>query len=412
MEHIDNITVGKHPYMLLFYLNPVPSSVWEPTSTTWLYIFKVYSAVFSLLFFMIGILSIIIAIKRNCHRLKAKTIIGVYTCLAIFGITRGLHLAIDPHGIIGWLVEYFPEWSIISRLLATAGFPSFSAAYILVFITLYKSTEMMSSRLWHQDWRVIVVIVIINYGIAIVAEAVSNSAAYPALFSIIVCSALFSIWGMITCVIYLFVGSRLLFKLKKQHVKSMRMSASFADDRGRKLRQKTRTQSSEDVFYNESYQKKYDKISQTVRKITIITFLSAAVGVIYSLLNLVALFFTSWLIIVDCIGLNGLGDPILWLSIQITLSIIELPLAIIMLYSVTDLGGMLKQCCCCSNGVQSSTSSAAPLPISYDSGLSASAVSQLNLYPPLPSVSPPPNAYRIIDLSSSMDNNLDNIDQV
>ena len=405
IAHIDNITVDRHPYMLLFYLNPVPSRVWEPRSTTWMYIFKAYSAIFSLLFFMVGVLSIIIAIKRNCHRLKTKTFIVVYTCLAIFGISRGLHLAIDPHGIIGWLIKYFPEWTIISRVLAATGFPSFSIASVLVFITLYKSTEMSTSRLWHQDWRVIIAIVIVNYSIAIVAEAIANSAAHPAIFSIIACSAVFSIWGMITCVIYIFAGSRLLFKLKKQHVKSMRMSASFSDDKGRRLRQKHRAQSSEDIFYNESYQKKYDKISQTVRKITIITFFTAVMGVIYSLLNLVALFFTTWIILFDCIGLNGQGDPVVWLTLQITLSTVELPLVIIILYSVTDITGMMKKfCCCCGSTKIRKASSTATSQTGSDSGLSSSALStsplpQLNFYPPLPSVSPPPNTYKIIDLT-------------
>ena len=170
IEHIQNITQGKQPYMLLFYLNPVRSTVWESRSEVWMYTFKVYSALFALLFFAVGFLSIMIAIKRKCHRLKTKTFIAVYTCLAIFGITRGLHLSIDPHGIIGWLVEYFPQWTIISRVLAVLGFPSFSTAYILVFITLYKSADISSSRLWHQDWRVIVPIVLVNYLIVLIAS--------------------------------------------------------------------------------------------------------------------------------------------------------------------------------------------------------------------------------------------------
>lgn len=345
-DHIENMTDGKPPYLLLFYLNPGQSDVWQPLTTQWRRIYIAYTSIFSLLFFAVGIFSIVIAIKKNCHRLKAKTFIAIYTCLAIFGISRGIFFAADPFGIIGWLMNYIPFWTIISRSFKILGFPSFSAAYMMVFMTLYKSTSITSSRHWNQDWRIITVIVLTNYLIAIAFEAIANIAPYSALLSIVICNAAFSLWGLITCIIFLFAGSRLLYKLKHQQVKTMRMSASF-DDKGRRQRQKAKALSSEDILYNENFRKHFLKIAKTFRKIILITIFSAITGILYALLNLAALFFMSMLIFGDCLGLYNQGDPILWLSLEITMSTIEIPLVIVMLYSVTDLTGMMKVMFCC-----------------------------------------------------------------
>ena len=133
-EYIDNITFGIPPYRLLFYINPVDTPIWEPRDKIWDRVFLSYSVVFATLNFLLGLLAVFLIIKRKCIRLKTKTFFAVYTCLAILGFSRALYLAIDPYGVIGWMIDYFPQWTIISRFLSILGFPSLTASYSLVFI--------------------------------------------------------------------------------------------------------------------------------------------------------------------------------------------------------------------------------------------------------------------------------------
>ena len=115
------------------------------------------------------------------------------------------------------------------------------------------------------------------------------------------------------------------------------MSSSFAaSDKERKRRRTTRTQSREDIFHDENYQRQYDRISNSLSKIAKITFFTAVLGIFYAIVNLAVLLFTVWFIFVQCLGLNGLGNSIAWLTLQIGIMSIEMPFALVMIYSVTN----------------------------------------------------------------------------
>ena len=350
IEYIDNIT-SESPYgiyHILLLINPVDSYVWEERHVAWNYTFIGYSVVYSLLFFLLGIFSLVLLIKRDCIRLKTKTFFAIYTCIVILGFSRGIHLAFDPYGVQGWIQQKFPQWTIITRALALLGFPSISASYTLVFLTLYKSTEVGQSRLWHQKWKVVIPLIAGHYTIAIVAEVIANTAKYPALASVIVCDAFFTLWGILVSVIYLFAGHRLLRKLNRQFTLSARISNSFKSKGDKKWwRQQQKSQSE---LQDENYKRQSQRLSQTVRKIAIITYFTAIMTIVYAVINMVNLFFTSRFIFVLCFGLNGLGQPVRWLVLQGAINTIEIPLALLIIYSVTDLNIiiekiMFKFCC-------------------------------------------------------------------
>ena len=404
-EYIENITFGIPPYRLLFYINPVDTPIWEPRDKIWDCVFLSYSVVFATLNFLLGLLAVFLIIKRKCIRLKTKTFFAVYTCLAILGFSRALYLAIDPYGVIGWMIDYFPQWTIISRFLSILGFPSLTASYSLVFITIYKSTSIGSSRLWHQDWRVIIVICAIHYIIAITAEIIANTESFPALLSVVICDAAFSLWGIFICIIYLIAGCRLVQNLKKQCSKSVRMSSSFsASDKERKKRRKTRTQNSEDIFHDENYQRQYNRISNSLRKIAKITFFTAVLGIFYAIVNLAALVFTVWFIFVQCLGLNGLGNSIAWLTLQIGIKSIEIPSALVMIYSVTNVPTI---CGCFMKRSQTTfaqqSSSPPPQTISQNSTTSFPTETSNQF---LPSTSNPPAPLRAVIVHSSTDESI------
>ena len=353
IEYIDNITAERPygTYHILLLINPVDSYVWEERHEAWNYAFILYSSIYSLLFFLLGILSLVLLIKRDCIRLKTKTFFAIYTCIAIFGFSRGFHLAFDPYGVLGWIQQQFPQWTIITRALALLGFPSLTASYTLVFLTLYKSAELGQSRLWHQKWKVVIPLTAGHYTIAIIAEVIANTASYPALASVIVCDAFFTLWGLLVCIVYLFAGHRLLRKINRQFAQSVRISNSFSSEKKRRWwRQRQESQS---ALQDESYERQSQKISQTVRKIAIITYFTAILTIIYAVVNLVNLSFASWFIFFQCLGFNGLGEPIRWFVLQGAIKTLELPLAMLMIYSVTDLriivGRMMSMCCFCCN---------------------------------------------------------------
>lgn len=355
-DYIDNITADKPSFFLLFLISPVDSTVWAPRTQEWLNTFIGFTAIFSLIFFFIGLMSVMLIIKRDCARLKSKTFLAIYICLAVLGFTHTIHLSLDPNGILGWIVSDFPEWVIISRFLQVSGFPSITATYTLVFITLYKSVEIGSSRLWHQDWRVVTILVMSHYLVAYAAEIIANVGGYFALAAIIICEFGLAVWGIVTCLIYFYTGRRLLRKLKNQCQMSVRMSSSVSA-RDQCRTRKPRLQGAQSVLSDEHYSRQYNKISHTLRKVTIITYFTSVLTILYATVSLVSLIFNSRFIFYDCIGLNGVGDPIVWLVLRTMNKSIEIPLAMTMLYSVTDFQSVLNMMCFCCSGQEESNDS-------------------------------------------------------
>lgn len=334
LEHIDRITASKAVYQLLFYLNPVNTSVWQERTEAWNYFFIAVTALYSFFFFMIGLASVVLIIKKDCLRLKTKTFLGIYTCLAVLGFSRGLFLALDPYGILGWLMSRFDRWTIASRSLAALGFPSLTASYTLVFLTLYKAPEINSSRHWHRQLRIVLAVMLTQYAIAVVAEVVANVAPYPAVVTVLACDAFFCFWGVTICVVYIFAGSRLLHKLKERYAhgtSSPRLERGVS--RG---------------FLSEELERKYnEKIAAAFRKIGLITYCTAILGILYSVVSFANLASTTTFAFYLCFGFTGMGDPNVWIVFRVGIFSLEIPLAIVMLYSVTDFASVM--CCKRSN---------------------------------------------------------------
>lgn len=333
-----DILRNKSGHLLLFYLAPVDDEpLWQPRSRLWCLMFVLFTAIYSLFYLKLGIVSLTMFIKRNCARLPTKTFAVIYSCLAVLGFSRLLMLVLDPLGIMGWLMNRFSHWVILSRLLAALGFPSITASYTLVFLTLYKATDPGASRLWLQNWRVVVSIAAVHYAIPLVAEGIANIASYPALISVMACEAFFVLWGVLIGVSYLFAGGRLRRKLKGQCSKTITRSLSRLERRppvGLK---------------GEEYRRHYKAIANTVRKIGLISYGTAILGILYAAARVASLTAILIFLFQDCT--NSQGNPVVWLSIKTATTTLEIPLAFVMLYSVTDVQGVLKRvkrtCCCC-----------------------------------------------------------------
>ena len=334
-EYIDTLQPA---YRIVYLTAPVNWTagviVWSQRTQNWTNAFIASIALRVPFYLLIAGLSVFFLMKRGA-RFQAKHFPVIYTCMALLGISRVLFLLLDPYGVLGWIAHGWLPWVMLSRLLAAVGIPSLTASYTLVFLMLWKASDTDVSRQWHRKWKVILSIPLIYFFIALVAAIIANTSPYLAIIFPIGCKLFFSIWGMAMCVIYLIAGNRLIRKIKLQTMRSSRVSNT-------------------DMQQNQlEYRRRINQgiPARAIMKISCITYGTAVLGVIYSLVNLGALALVIY-ICATCFGRNGKGDSVMWLCLEICSKILEIMLAFILLYSVTDitrLRNALKRCftlCC------------------------------------------------------------------
>ena len=325
-----NITSGRLPWQILVFLTPTDRNFWEGRNQAWELAFKIYAGVFSFIYLLIGLMAVMLIIKKECIRLPAKTFFAVYTAIAILGFSRGIFLALDPFAIIGFIRNRFEQWIIVSRFLASFGFPSLVASYTLLFLTLLRITKTNPGTQWYQYWKFVIPVVVTPYVVALAAETIGHVASYPALLAVVICEGLFSLWGLLICVTFLFSGMRLLRELSTRERKTIRRSASMSQ-RGTFARRES------EQFTQQEFERHHNRIRRTTRKITIITYGTAVLGIVYSLVSVATLVMVCLFIFRDCIGFQGArANSVFWLVLQVTARTSEILLAMVMLYSITD----------------------------------------------------------------------------
>ncbi len=368
--HKETITSDKEPYEVLSFLTPLDSRVWTERSDEWNFTYRVYSWFLAAVYLVLGVVAVVMIYKKDCARLKAKTFLAVYTSIAILGFSRFLFFALDPYGLVGFIRDRFDRWIIISRLFAAFGFPSLVASYSLMFLTILKIAKASVNRQWYQYWKFVAPITAIPYIIALSAELIGNTAPYPALISVLVCEAFFTFWGIMICIVYLFAGVRLLRRIRRQERKTVRVHSyhgAYADEhgddigstreeRGRGLRNVPATRRAAELrrqptqFENQEYLRRHNNISKTTRKISIITYATASLGLVYSVFSAANVIVISFFIFNSCLGYSGRGNSTVWLAIVMATRTSEIPLALVMLYSITDISSALaviKGILCC-----------------------------------------------------------------
>ncbi len=328
-EYKQNLTSGLFPYEILVFLNPVDDEIWTERDDVWRSIFKVYIGLLGSIYLMLGLFSIAMLIKKDCVRLATKTFFAVYSTIAVLGFSRALLLALDPYDLLGYISESFPQWIIITRLLGSLGFPSLVASYTLMVFTLLKIAKANPGKQWYHKWRFVMPIVITPYVIAIGAEVIGYLAEYPGLLSVIICEMFFAVWGLTVLITYLIAGGRLMHQLRKRERNTVRISASGM--------------ATQNDFAAQEYQRHHRHNRRTARKIAIITYATVFMACLYSLLTfgniiMVCLFFFQ-----DCLAHMGvMGNSAVWLGLHISTRATEITLATIMLYSITDMSGVIK----------------------------------------------------------------------
>lgn len=330
-EYKANLTGGLPPYQILVFLNPVDNRIWTDRNEGWMGAFKVYVGLLGSVYLLLGLAALILLIKKDCVRLSTKTFFAVYTTIAILGFSRALLLALDPYDILGFISDNFPPWIIVTRILGSLGFPSLVASYTLMVFTLLKIAKANPGKQWYHKWRYVVPIVVLPYVIAIGAEVIGYLAEYPGLLSVIICEMTFALWGVTVCITYLIAGSRLMHQLRKRERNTVRMSGDKS------------TSAVQKDFAAEEYERHHKHNRRTARKIAIITYGTVLVAFVYSLFTCGNIIMVCLFVFKDCLGFMGVrGNSIAWLVLHIATRTTEIVLTVIMLYSITDVSGVMK----------------------------------------------------------------------
>lgn len=335
-EYKRNLTSGLFPYEVLVFLNPVDEDIWTERDDIWNSIFKVYIGLLGSIYLMLGLFSVAMLIKKDCVRLATKTFFAVYSTIAVLGFSRALLLALDPYNLLGFISDSFRQWIIITRLLGSCGFPSLVASYTLMVFTLLKIAKANPGKQWYHKWRFVIPIVVTPYIIAIGAEVIGYFAEYPGFISIIVCEMTFALWGLTVLITYLIAGGRLMHQLRKRERNTVRMSASGMARSAEEL-------ATQNDFAAQEYQRHHKHNRRTARKIAIITYATVFMACLYSLLTFGNIIMVCLFIFKDCLAHTGvMGNSAAWLGLHISTRATEIILATIMLYSITDMSGVMK----------------------------------------------------------------------
>ena len=341
-EYKSVITAGLHPYQLVSFIVPLNDTIWTERDEAWTICFIIYTAIMTTIFLMLGIASIVLLIKKDCVRLPTKTFFAVYMSIIVLGFSRALWLGLDTFGLLGFIGDQFPGWLIISRVFAIFGFPSLVASYTLMIFTLLKIAKAVPGKQWYHQWKYIIPIMLTPYIIAFLAQVISELVPYPGLLAIVVCELFFTVWGITVCIAFLSAGNRLLRELRHRERKTIRVSTTVNPNRENFAEE----MAVRHEFASREHHRHTRRTRNTTRKITIITYGTAMFTILYSLITAGGVVMISVLLYHACLGYQGQrGNSTAWLVLETCKRINEIVLALVMLYSITDITGVVKLMC-------------------------------------------------------------------
>lgn len=357
---LQNITVD-----VVSLLVPSNNSSWETRSDVWYGFFYVMIVLFVLSFLTLGVACILLMVKRHlAQRFKVRTFLAIDITLMILGFSRVLFLLLDPWGQLP--TEQFCKHqacTIVSRFLLALGFPSLTASYTLVFITLWMSAHMQLGLPWIQQLKFLIPLCFVHYVFAIVFEIIgtipvlSRTVVIPLLVS---CEIFFALAGFLVCFAFLFAGLRLLKSVEKSARDCSAVSPETPTMSRHDFIEKSKFKNRErdgQVRSQTTLKLKHmlrDKHLRAIRKITRITFVTATLGMLYSVVTIVNLVLMCLSLFEGCPGLisGSKQSPALWLAIRYAVFSLEIGLAILLTYAINDykpvvqfMKNCIKMCC-------------------------------------------------------------------
>lgn len=338
----------KNAISIFSVLLPSNNSFWAERTEGWYVFFYLLIIIFSVFFLGFAITCLLLLCKRHlAQRFKVRTFIAIDVALAVLGFSRFLFLMLDPWGQLGFCTHY--TCVVVSRLLGALGFPSLTASYTLVFITLWISAHIQLGRSWVQKLKILIPLCCVHYVVAVIFEIVlltpiENSVAV--VFVVIGCEAVFSLWGFLVCFMFFVAGFRLLKTLKMQERKSSMICRDSPHMTRADLIEKSKFHKSNEPSLRKRSlttmklkEQVLSKQKRALRKVTLITYVTVVLGMLYSILSIVNLILVLLGLFDGCPGEIRMEKmlPEVWLLIRYLFFVLELGLAILLTYAINDL---------------------------------------------------------------------------
>lgn len=326
---------------------------WTAITTEWLVMFYLYIVLCAPVYLFIAVVCLLFLYKRRAaKRFMSKTFVAIDIALTVLGVSRFVFYIIDPYGVSNFCTHV--ACVVVSRLLNSLAFPSLTASYTLVFLTLWQSAKLRLRRTAAEHWNIIIPLCCIHYVVAVVVEIIGLVGPYPVVFLLIGCEVAFIVWGFVVCLTFIVAGSRLL--------KSVRTSAHQSSVVCRDTTLTRDPDSSGSVAKVQTMRikgrfKRHHK--QAIRKVTIITYVAAFLGSLYSVLGLVQVTLNVMELFGTC-STDYTSSSAVWLVLKYVKSLLEVALALLLIYSSNDLRPfvqMLKTVCPSSCSIQTSQTS-------------------------------------------------------
>ena len=333
---LNNVT----PYEALGLTVPNDRENWEERTVVWYVFFDIMLALYGMLYCGLASFTLALLCKRRLTARfnKIPTFIAIDFALLTLAISRVVFFSLDPWG----QNNYFTCQGcvIVSHLISALAFPSLTASYTLLFITLWSTAKIRFGPLWIQKLKILVPLCFFHYIVAIVIEIIASIPlpAIPIVIIIILCEVIFAVWGIGLCIAFMIAGVRLLHTIKRSARTSSMVSRDsptvtrhdlIINKEPPSVRYRQRTKSRSEA------QERHRRI---VGKITRMTYFTASLAILYSLLILVNLVFLCLNLFDGCAGYIGNAklSPERWLVIVFLQLTLELLLATQLSYSNTD----------------------------------------------------------------------------
>lgn len=343
---------------VLKVLLPHDSKYWGERTETWYAFFYLLIIIYSVLFLSFAITCIVLLSRRHlAQRFKVRTFIAIDVALIVLGLSRFFFLVLDPWGQLGFCTHY--ACTVVSRLLGSLAFPSLTASYTLVFITLWISARIHMGRSWVQKLKILIPLCCVHYVVALVVEVIlltPLSESLGVLIILVSCEAIFTIWGFIVCLMFLVAGTRLLKTLQKTAQKSSVICRDSPNVNRHDLIDKSKfnTKNSENLRTFSLSTMKLKSQKRALRKVTLITYVTMVLGIVYSVLGLANLFLVMFGLFDGCPGeiRGGKMLPGIWLLLRYIFFSIEICMAVLLTYAINDYAplitvfrGVILKCC-------------------------------------------------------------------
>lgn len=340
---------------LLMNISINNEDIWGEETTLWLVFFYLYVGIFLILFCLLTALSLYVVTQRKRSERqrikKVNTFYAINSLIIALGVLRVVHLIFDPHFVEGWIAG--PAFHHILSIVFSMGFPSLTASYLLVFITLWMSRKIQGGFKCVQKLTILIPLCAFQYVVTLIVELVTISNQYEVIYLIIACDLFFSFWGIFICVSFLLAGYLLIKSIGDGNRESTTGLENLQIDKqnsvkGGRYTHASRIGSRRFTFSKRqnstlSYKRKgVEHRQRAMMKVTIVTCVSAFLGILYSILSTTNVALAMNVLLQnECVN-EAQGNRVVWLFLQYLARSLELLLCLLLLYAVADTTKMMK----------------------------------------------------------------------